>query len=382
MNIKFIFCVIFLCAALALPAQASAPLPQRKTENTQARLAAAEENKAALAARLKQAEKEFQATKKELLEIADEARSGEKLVAALESRMTALQAEQEALKAKLESDYGSMAELILALERLRRVPPEALILRPGAPLETAQTALLLRRILPALNHRAAGLSADLQRLDEIRQTLDNDRQKAMEAKAATQKKYQIASALAKKREKLFRETSEDYEETAAEAARIAAAADSMPNLLDRLGEGRKVRASRTSRPWSMPKPGKPELPAPGVILTGFNETDRIGARSEGLLIETPPGALAVAPMGGMVKFAGSFRNYGKMVILEHEKGYHSLIGGLEDITAAIGQSLDAGEPLGKLPAVSSRGARPVLYYELRYKGQAVNPSMKFPGLKS
>ena len=128
--------------------------------------------------------------------------------------------------------------------------------------------------------------------------------------------------------------------------------------------------------------GKPELPVQGVVLTGFGETDSIGAKSQGLSVEAPPGALVVAPMGGRIKFAGTFKNYGKMIIIEHESGYYSLIGGLGGISAAVDQAVRPGEPIGKLPGASSRGASPVLYYELRHKGQAIDPSRKFANLKS
>jgi len=86
-------------------------------------------------------------------------------------------------------------------------------------------------------------------------------------------------------------------------------------------------------------------------------------------------------MGGIIRFAGNFKNHGKIVILEHEKGYHSLIAGLFRIDAITGQSVHAGEPLGILPTMDTKGvARPTLYYELRYKGAPVNPSRKFDEL--
>src|SRR3569833_1300345 len=122
----------------------------------------------------------------------------------------------------------------------------------------------------------------------------------------------------------------------------------------------------------MPQPGRPQLPVPGVILTGYGQTDPIGATSQGLTIKSNPRALVVAPMGGVMRFSGPFRNYGRLVILEHKDGYVSLIAGFETVDASIGQSLDAGEPIGKLPSASSRGDIPTLYYELRYKGRPVN----------
>jgi len=137
----------------------------------------------------------------------------------------------------------------------------------------------------------------------------------------------------------------------------------------------KNRAFLTVINTPPPKAGKARLPMTGEIVTGFNAPDAFGAPSKGLDIAGREGALVVAPMGGIVRFAGYFKNYGNMIIVEHEKGYHSLIAGLKKIDTVVGQSLSAGEPVGTLHG-SSSGDKPVLYYELRYNGKPVNPSQK------
>ena len=88
--------------------------------------------------------------------------------------------------------------------------------------------------------------------------------------------------------------------------------------------------------------------------------------------------MVVAPMGGVIRFAGFFKNHGKIIIIEHEKGYHSLIAGLGKIDTIVGQTVDAGAPIGTMPGLKNK--RPRLYYELRYKGKPVNPSIKFSEL--
>jgi len=84
-------------------------------------------------------------------------------------------------------------------------------------------------------------------------------------------------------------------------------------------------------------------------------------------------------MGGIVRFAGYFKNYGNMLIIEHKNGYHSLIAGLEKIDTVVDQSVSAGEPLGNLYRTDN-GKPPTLYFELRHKGKAINPARKFTEL--
>ena len=85
--------------------------------------------------------------------------------------------------------------------------------------------------------------------------------------------------------------------------------------------------------------------------------------------------MVVAPLGGIVRYAGTFRNYGKIVLIEHRNKFHSLVAGLGKVDTFVGQRVDAGEPIGALPTSSGR-----LYYELRYQGDPVNPSKKFSTL--
>jgi septal ring factor EnvC (AmiA/AmiB activator) len=80
-----------------------------------------------------------------------------------------------------------------------------------------------------------------------------------------------------------------------------------------------------------------------------------------------------------VRYTGPFKNYGQLVIIEHQKGYHSLVAGLDRIDTVVGQSVSAGEPVGILGPAPD-GGKPSVYYELRHKGQPVNPARFFAEL--
>jgi septal ring factor EnvC (AmiA/AmiB activator) len=124
--------------------------------------------------------------------------------------------------------------------------------------------------------------------------------------------------------------------------------------------------------------GDIQMPISGIIRTGYGASDYLGSASQGIKIEGRAGGLVVAPMNGVVRYKGSFKNYGNMIIIEHAKNYHSLVAGLAKIDTVVGQSVMAGEPVGALGA--ARGARPALYYELRQNGKPVNPARIFADL--
>ena len=120
------------------------------------------------------------------------------------------------------------------------------------------------------------------------------------------------------------------------------------------------------------------LPAAGGVATEYGEADRFGTTSRGLHIAAAAGTPVVAPLDGTIKFAGRFRTYGQILIVEHRNGYHSLIAGLGRIDTSVGRSVSAGEPIGVVAEPAE--AAPDLYFELRRNGQPINPRNTLPAL--
>ena len=96
-----------------------------------------------------------------------------------------------------------------------------------------------------------------------------------------------------------------------------------------------------------------------------------GLTRKGITIETGVGAQVVVPHDGTVVFAGPFKGYGRLLIIEHGEGYHSLLAGLARIDNVIGQQVLSGEPAGIMGGL--KNGPPVLYVELRRNGQPINP---------
>ena len=94
-----------------------------------------------------------------------------------------------------------------------------------------------------------------------------------------------------------------------------------------------------------------------------------GLLAKGITINARPGAQVVAPFDGLIAFAGPFRGYGQLLIIEHSEGYHTLLAGFGHIDATVGQRVLAGEPIG---VMETEGAL-ALYVELRRDRQPINP---------
>jgi septal ring factor EnvC (AmiA/AmiB activator) len=118
-------------------------------------------------------------------------------------------------------------------------------------------------------------------------------------------------------------------------------------------------------------------PVSGTLVRGFGEATDSGP-STGLAYHAAPGARVVSPCAGRMVFAGPFRSFGQLVIVDCGGGYHFVLAGFDRIDLGVGQRVASGQPVGVMPGWDPRtgGGRPSLYVELRRSGQAVNPDQR------
>lgn len=394
---KSVYMTAFLVMAFGHTASAERPLlPEAKSlEEMDARLQQEKEQREALRKEFETVDKDLQSTKDKLVQTARFIQANEKSLRDLEQRIKDLEIKKSELEGKLKTDRLSISRLVLALERIRRTPPEAMIARPESPYKTAQSALLMGNILPALNRHAKALSKNLETLNSVTKDLKEEHQSAQDITLSLKEEHEKLSSLMLHRKSLFEDINKDIKVREATIQKISFQAKNLEDLVKKLKEDEERERERqeTLKIASLVKPkpefdappdkgsGGAQLPVSGIIRTKYEEKDDLGATSNGLSIEASSGALVVAPIAGKVQFAGAFKRYGNIVILEHAEGFHSLVAGLEKIDTVVGQHVAMGEPIGKLPD-SNLVARPKLYYELRKNGKPVNPSLKFSDLGS
>jgi septal ring factor EnvC (AmiA/AmiB activator) len=124
--------------------------------------------------------------------------------------------------------------------------------------------------------------------------------------------------------------------------------------------------------------GQLPMPALGKKLISFGEKTQFGRRSTGLYVETRHGATVTSPVDGWVVYAGEFRSYGQVLIINAGGGYHILLAGLARTHVDVGRFLLAGEPVGAMSTnvvSKTQDNAPVLYIEFRNKeGQSFDPA--------
>jgi septal ring factor EnvC (AmiA/AmiB activator) len=405
--------------ALALPLAVGAPPPPKEAatrqeleqaEKARAAQAAAQQQAAARAAQARDEELRLTAAR---IAAAQKLREAEDATAASATRMDMLGAQRRQAQAQLDQHAAAIRPLLPLIERLSLYPAETLLAVPAPPEDRVRGVLVLQALSRQLEREAESLRHDQQALDAATQAetaeaaqLAADRSTQMALAADLDR--QIAAAQAQ-RAQAEAEAQAAAQRVAAEAAR----ADSLKAVLATLETRRKAEEARAreeaaraerqkkeaeataarERAAALARPTgagtlasgaqpKSQLVAPvaGTVGRGWGEATDAGP-ALGISYNTPPSARVVSPCTGRVVFADAFRSYGLLLIVDCGGGYHAVMAGFDRLDVRIGQSVQAGEPVGVMPdwQPGSGGRHPSLYVELRHDGQPVNPA---PWLKS
>lgn len=314
-------------------------------------------------------------------------RTQERSLKALRAEEAALAKREKSARDSLAARQEELAQLTTALARLAREPLEPLLLDPSPTIDRARAAIALDHATKELQAKAAQLRVELDQLAGLTQELVAKRQ-AVEttAQSLAAERARLDTVLAERRA-VYRQREGERKALETQAASLAREADSLRELIERVEAEQKRLAQfrpppkprlapeRTPRPESPPGlvagAALSILPVEGDLITRFGGPDKAGLTARGVVWKAAVGATVLAPRDGIVRFAGRFRNQGQILILEHGGEYHSLLGGLADVSAAVGETVLAGEPVGTVADTGSGDGE--VYLELRRNGRPLDP---------
>jgi septal ring factor EnvC (AmiA/AmiB activator) len=348
--------------------------------------------------------REAEALRAELVAAASSVQEHEETLSDLENRLNDLDADEAAKRKALEQTREQMNGVMAALTRLASRPTEALIGQPTSPTDTVRTAILLREAVPNLRRQSQKLRDDLAGLDAAHKAVVAQKARIAGTVEKLDADHRTLAALYAKKESAHGEADAERRQTEARLAALAGEAADMRDLLAKLDADQKrlrdeqeaiarqaqaqakvdaekqgrddtAKTAAIARPPAPPRSfaqaqGHMSFPARGPVAIHFGQVNDAGLPAKGISIATRPGAQVVTPFDGEVDFAGPFRGYGLLLIIEHGEGYHTLLAGMARIDCQVGQHLIAGEPVGVM--VDSED-KPLLYVELRHQGQPINP---------
>lgn len=360
----------------------------------------------ALARQSKALGEEIARLSKEIIAAAKIAQEQEEWLTGIEAELLALEREEAAKREQLADQRSQLQFTLAALQRLALQPREVLLIQPAPPIDTARSGLLLGAAVPALETRAERLNSELAELASLGRAVARQRTQQEKAAAKLAEQQAALSALIERKQAAQKATDQELAAARARADRLAKEARDLRDLMVRLereaeaerlqaeaaeaerlkrestAEGNGSPAAKPStqsahlippsaiRPFGE-QPGSLVLPVRGRLLTRYGEASEGESSAKGITLEGRENAQVVAPYDGQVVYAGPFRLYGLILIIEHGGRYHSLLAGLERIDVAVGQWVLAGEAVGRLGA--PQNGTPRLYLELRRAGQPINP---------
>ncbi|MDP3458762.1 MAG: peptidoglycan DD-metalloendopeptidase family protein [Hyphomonas sp.] len=394
---------LFACLLL-VPLIAAAP-----DTFTRADLDALETERRAAVAQLAALESQGQATVTDLraldetlLSTAMEARRREEQASRAEIALVTLRARRETARTELLTNETTLEDLLGALAAANRRRPPALVVSPGNSSVAIRRAILMQATYPKLSDRAAAISKEIAELNRLEAGIAAEQARLGAAEATIALKKEEIERLAASKRAAFEGIAGNLDGLRNRADRLGREAGTLRELLAAL-ESNAPEAPRV-KPESRPqlaalRPAKPgasrpaaiagpsktaaaplgksalgglKQPVSGTLLHGFGATLPSGSKAEFVVFTTRAEAQVVAPAGGVVEFARPFRTYGQMLILRTSDGYNVILSGMSRIYVSEGQSVSAGEPVGRMP--DRDDPAPELTVELRLGDRVLNPA--------
>ncbi|MGV3554627.1 MAG: murein hydrolase activator EnvC family protein [Croceibacterium sp.] len=318
-------------------------------------------------------------------------------IGAAETRLALADRQRKTLREAFGREQGPLVRLTAALQQFSRRPVALSILRPGSVSDVVYTRAILASTVPVVEQRTAGLRTNLARS----RALQIEARRAIEdlgsEKAALAERRQQLAAIESRQRLASRAAGGGAEREAERALLLAEEARDLDALVGELGRAANLRQRLAALTGPVLRPARPELaratpapsppgesfratppPAPYILpvtgraVAGFAAPSPSGPAT-GLTLAPRPGAQVVAPAPGRVAFAGPYRGYGRIIIIEHGGTWTSLLTGLARVDVRVGELVVGGAPLG----VAGQ-TRPTVTLELRRGDEPVNP-LEFVG---
>jgi murein hydrolase activator len=342
----------------------------------------------------------------QLIDIAAQVRSVETRTGDAEARLRPLDSREQQIRGSLDSRRSEIVEVLAALQRAGRRTPPALLVRPEDALQSLRTAMLLGSVVPELHARTQKLADDLGELVALRKNIAAERDQLAVDRDKLKSDQTRLAALVDERQRQQSSIEKDMEAEGARAIALSRQVDSLQGLIAKMEQDLKsaAKAAATASlqgtpaaPNGTPNPGADPartspaiafasakglfaLPVNGVKIREFGGSDGAGSAEKGISLATRAGAQVTTPCDGWVVYAGPFRSYGQLLILNAGGGYHVLIAGMERISVNIGQFVLTGEPVATMGTKSqvasilaANASQPVLYIEFRKDGTPIDP---------
>lgn len=317
--------------------------------------------------------------------LSETVRAYEEGLSALREGLRRASIRERAIALEFDAKRDRLSRLLGVLQTIGTSPAPLLMMHPTGPLGTARSGMILSEVSPALQNEALTLRKTLEEVRDLRSLQDSARSQLTAALTDVQSARADLSKAIADRVDLPKAFATDPEKMRA----LINSSDTLQGFASGLTD---LNPSDTSNLADFETiKGKLTLPAHGLIVQDFNQTDSNGVTRPGIVLATRAQSLVTAPWPGTVRYSGPLLDYGNVVILEPGKGYLLILAGLTQSFGEVGEVVDQGAPLGLMggaaPNVdaflnaaangSGGNSQESLYIELRQGDAPVDPAQWF-----
>ncbi len=347
------------------------------------------------------------ALNQQLIDTAAHIRDVETSIDATQARLRPLDEREQEFRTSLDERRSVIVEILAALQRIGRQPPPALLVKPEDALQAVRTAIMLGAVVPEMRAQADALAGDLAELLRVRNDIDAEKTRLAGDLAAQAREQLRLNMLIDERQQKQASAEQSLDVQKQQASDLSQKVDNLKDLIAKLEQNLDPAVRQTheqarsieedaTRPdlAALKDPGRMapavafaatrghlRLPVNGVRIRDFGASNGVGGTQKGSSLATHAGADMTAPCDGWVVYAGPFRSYGQLLILNAGGGYHVLLAGMERISVDLGQFVLTGEPVAVMgggsqvsSAIATGAKQPVLYVEFRKDGTPIDPS--------
>lgn len=307
------------------------------------------------------------------------------------SRFAQLDEDYKIQKTALDEDEKNLSQFLGYIQRIERRQPSPALTSPQSALKASQTALLIKSLTREFDQRSQQLEIQINDIARLREALVTE-QAALEQKQTRIKNEEARlKTLVTQRRQKAASIADEEKKARQDAARLAAKAADLKELLEALEKANNNIAPRVKPRNSGGSPAPERRFSQNSGTKRFSQAKRsllppvagrlirkFGGSEQGITLAASSRSDVKAPYSGRVEFAGPFKNYENLVILNVGEGYFLLLTGLAEIIVDVGDNLSRGDIVGALPA--SRTDDVEIYVELRKGSGPVDPRPWFDGL--
>ncbi len=367
-------------------------------------------------------DKERSRLNKLLINYAKRIQNSETTLSKLETRMKNLQNRESELRNSMNQRSKAISEMLGLLQRMGRNPPPIMATHRDDALKMVRSAMLMSNVLPKLKTQADSLRSEIDNLVELKASIAQQSERLRIQNAEMEQDHLRIKELLNEKDQRILSHNRELQQIAERAQAHSKSVNNLGQLITRIDRDlkrktelgayenklaldEKAAAEKFSKKASVElkpddekkvafvgasriEPARPfskvkhtlALPARGNILRSFGDKMKYGQTSKGISIETRANAQITSPSDGWVVWAGKFRKYGQLIIINAGGGYHILLFGIKRIDVRTSQFVLAGEPIGIMGDQGNNGElknktdKPILYVEFKKDGKSIDPA--------